>query len=114
MKEFRSYCKNSISNLLANEVILRRLFDQNYVLLDETRATSMNQKTVDGETKLFEQYRFMERQEETDLKRRMATMPRDFQIIISYMRAPIPGEYGDEVVMECLPMTIQKGDNFPI
>ena len=88
-------------------MILRRLFDQNYVLLDENRATHMNQKTVAGDTTLFEEYRFMERQEENDFKRRMATNPRDFQIIISYMRAPIPGESDDdEIIMECLPMTI--------
>lgn len=94
---------------------MRRLFDKNYVLLDEARETYGNQKAVSGETRLFEEFRLMERQEETDFKRRMAAKPRDFQIIISYMRAPIPSEDDDDqIIMECLPMTIQKGDGFPI
>lgn len=62
----------------------------------------------------------MDRHEEDEFKRRMASKPREFQLIIKYsvapiMMSPVSNDYGDEnISLECLPVSILKGDDWPI
>ena len=56
----------------------------------------------------------MERQEEIDFKRAMAAKPRNYMLTVKYTVAPIPDDDEDIITMECLPLSISKGDNDPI
>jgi hypothetical protein len=55
IKEFRPQSKLSLINIcvIANEVIMRRIFDQHGILLDEKMTTNINQVSAAGEGAFF-------------------------------------------------------------
>lgn len=95
--------------LIANEVILRRLFDNNYILLDDMQVLTINQKSAAGESVFLACFKILPYLDEQQWKQQIASRPKDYSFLIKYSVGYIPmDDYGSEasspaIKAECLP-----------
>lgn len=96
------------------EVVFRRLFDPNGILLEHSPLSAQNKITVDADAALTDFFLY-ESSEEKFIKQQMMVRQRDYMFYIKYQRVVIPGEEeGEDPIVECLPQEIRKGDGSEI
>ena len=93
----------------SNEVVLRRLFDHNGIILDHNTQSTFNQSTID-EDKFFSHYHLFAHAEEAELKARLASsaLNKDHVIMIKYQTIEFDGE------KECMPIEIKPSGTLKI
>ena len=87
-------------NDIANELILRRVFDSNNILLDDQRTTNL---VTANENSLFTSFQFYHTIDEAALKHSILHS-KEHQFIIKYQVFPISDD--DPSLVECLPIEI--------